>query len=119
MATCATSYPSVLRQKSKAALQHFTWDAIYSEFQAMCPHFSQFLEACVQNPSAQGNKVKTHQNMRNAMCSAGCKLLSIFNEDMSALRHINSIMLKKAGLRKTGIIRLCATYDTMSYITTN
>ena len=116
---CSSLSPSILRKKSKPDLQNFSWDIVYSEFQKMCPHFCQFLEAAMHNPSAVGNKVKTHLQIRNAMCSAGCKLLSIFNDDMSALRHINSILLKKGGLKKSGFIRMCASYDTMSYMTAN
>ena len=91
MILATTQSPLILWKKSKTDLQHFSRDTVYSEFQKMCPHFCQFLEAATHNPSAVGNKVKTHLQIRNAMCSAGCKLLSIFNDDMSALRHINSI----------------------------
>ena len=50
------------------------------------------------------------------MCSAGCKL--VLSDDMSALRCINSMITKIVILKKVGFVRLCATYDTMSYTTT-
>lgn len=116
---CSTKNPSILRQKSKEQLQSFKWDALYAELQTMCPIFCQFLESATHNPSAKQNKVKTHTHIQTAVCSAGAKLISIFNDDMNAVRHLNSIMLKKGGLKKIGFVRLCATYDSMSYLTTN
>ena len=108
-----------MRKKSKEELLTFTWDAVYDEFQQKCPRFLQFLHSATANPSALTNKVKDSAQIRAAMCSAGCKLVSIFSDDMSALRCINSVMAKKGGLKKVGFAILCATYDIMSYTTTS
>ena len=54
-----------------------------------------------------------------AMLSAGAKLVSIFNEEMTALRKVNGIILKKAGLEKIGFTRLSTTFDCMSYQATH
>ena len=116
---CSTNQYSILQKKSKNDLLNFSWDAVYDEFEERCPKFLHFLKQATTNPSAHTNKVKNTSQIKMAMCSAGCKLISIFNDDMSALRHINSILAKKGGLKKIGFIRLCATYDTMSYLTTS
>ena len=116
---CSVNTNSILRKKSKEELLTFTWDAVYDEFQQKCPRFLQFLHSATANPSALTNKVKDSAQIRAAMCSAGCKLVSIFSDDMSALRYINSVMAKKGGLKKVSFVRLCATYDTMSYTTTS
>lgn len=116
---CSTNHPSCLRKKSKEDLQLFTWDILVSELQTKCPIFWQLLESATNNPNAKDNKVKTPSHIEKATCSAGAKLISIFNDDMCAIRHLNSIMLKKSGLKKIGFLRLCATYDAMCYNTTN
>lgn len=116
---CSNSYNSVLRQRKKEDLELFTWDILHGEFEQSCPHFLKFLQSSTCNPSAKKNKIKTSAHLKSAMCAVGAKMISMFNDDMSALRHINSILAKKSGLKKVGFIRMCATYDTMSYATTN
>lgn len=117
---CTKSQPSVLRKKSKSDLKSFSWDVVYGELLERTPHFLKMLEAsCVNLNTAKENKSKTSTNVRNAMCSAGCKILSIFNEDMSAVRYLNTLTMVKGGLKKHCFVRLCATYDTMSYMTSH
>ena len=38
---------------------------------------------------------------------------------MSAVRKINSVIMKKAGLKKVGFLRLSHIYDCLSYISVN
>ena len=73
---CSSLSPSIHWKKSKTDLQNFSWDSVFlvsTNVPSLLPVSAPY------NPSAVGNKVKTHLQIRNAMCSAGCKLLSIFD----------------------------------------
>ena len=116
---CKKSEPSILRQTSKTELKQFSWESLHKEFSEKTPLFLKFLYACISNPQQEKNTRKTQKSILPAMLSAGAKLVSVFNEEMTALRKINSIILKKAGMKKIGFTRLISTYDCMSYQATH
>mgnify|MGYP002803516413 FL=1 len=115
---CSKSDPSILRNSSKEAMESFSWNDINKELQNRAPRFVQFVKAAVNNPSHSRNVHKKDDIILSAMCDAACKLISIFNENMSLPRKIISVILKKAGLKKVGFMRLQSLYDCMSYNST-
>jgi hypothetical protein len=116
---CAKTTPSLLRQTTKDDLKHFTWKNVHDELKERTPVFLRFIEAAVQNPSQKRNVQKKNEALIPPMCDAACKLISIFNEGMCAIRVIKSIILKKGGLTKVGFKRLSSTYVCMGYNCTN
>ena len=115
---CSKSDPSILRNSSKEVMESFSWNEINKELQNRTPRFAQFVKAAVNNPSHSRNVHKKDDLILPAMCDAACKLISIFNENMSLPRKIKSVILKKAGLKKVGFMRLQSLYDCMSYNST-
>ena len=53
------------------------------------------------------------------MLDAGCQLVSVFNSDLDATRRLNSIVLKKGDLKKSGFKRLASLNTCLSYNSTN
>ena len=115
---CSKSDPSILRNSCKEALESFSWSDIDKELQNRTPRFVQFVKAAVNNPSHSRNVHKKDDIILPAMCDAACKLISIFNENMSLPRKIKSVVLKKAGLKRVGFLRFQSLYDCMSYNST-
>lgn len=91
---------------------------MYKELKERTPVFLGFVEAAVRNPSQSRNVLKKNDVLIPSMCDAACHLVSVFNEGMSAVRRIKSIVLKKAGLKKVGFKRISATYTCMGYNST-
>ena len=116
---CAVSNPSILRKISKDDLSCFSWKAFEQELILRAPLLLKILQATVFNSAQERNKHKITTSSHPGMLSAGAKLLSIHTENMSALKKINSIILKKGGLKKTGFMRLSHTFDCLSYPVTN
>ena len=96
---CSSSNPSLLRKTSKEDLKKFAWNDVHKELKERTPVFLGFVEAAVRNPSQSRNVIKKDDVLIPPMCDAACHLVSIFNEGMSAVRRIKSIILKKAGLK--------------------
>ena len=115
---CASSNPSLLRKTSKEDLQKFSWNDVHEELKERTPVFLGFVEAAVRNPSQSRNVLKKNDVLIPPMCDAACHLVSVFNETMSAVRRIKSIILKKGGLKKIGFKRMAATYTCMGYNST-
>ncbi len=114
----ATSNQSLLRKTSKEDLKKFAWSDVHNELKDRTPVFLGFVEAAVRNPSQARNLQKKDDVLIPPMCDAACHLVSVFNEGMSAVRRIKSIILKKAGLKKVGFKRLSPTYMCMGYNST-
>jgi len=60
--------------------------------------------------------MKTDQTITPCYLSAGCKLLAAFNKHMSAVRHINSMILLAGGAKRSIFSRLSKTLDTLCYV---
>ncbi len=116
---CSKSSPSILRKTAQEELLMFSWEKVHDEFKERAPRFLQILTACVSNPSQTRNSTKKGETLIPPMCDAGCKLISIFNEEMNAARRIKSVILKKGGLKKVAFARLSPLYVCMSYKSTN
>lgn len=115
---CSSSNPSLLRKTSKEDLKKFAWNDVHKELKERTPVFLGFVEAAVRNPSQSRNVIKKDDVLIPPMCDAACHLVSIFNEGMSAVRRIKSIILKKAGLKKVGFKRMSTTYTCLGYNST-
>ena len=85
---CTTSNPSVLRRSSPDDLTKFTWEIVHDEMKIRAPIYLQLLEAAVANSSQRRNVLKTKETVTVPMLSAGCQLVSIFNENMNATRKL-------------------------------
>ena len=111
--------PSLLRKPAVEQLADFSWDNVNQELRNRAPWFVQFLEAATANPSQSRNSLKTKEALIAPMLDAGFQLVSIFNEDMNAIRKIKSIVLKEGGLKKSAFKRLSPLYVCMGYGATN
>ncbi|XP_033114291.1 uncharacterized protein LOC117114711 [Anneissia japonica] len=112
-------WSSVLRKTSKEDLANFRWEMLQQELQDKASHLLQFMMAAVSNPRQKYNIRKTSEHIMPAVLDATAKLLSLYNDNMNAIRKIKGIILKKAGLKKTGFMRLAALYDTITYPSIN
>ena len=106
---------SDLRQTTQKQLSILTWNKILDEWSEKAPTFKHILESIISNPSHQRNKFKKGDALVSGFVSAGCKLLSVYSQDLNALQHIGSIILLKGGCKKSAFTTLCSTYDTLSY----
>ncbi len=105
---CSKSDPSILRNSSKEVMESFSWNEINKELQNRTPRFVQFVKAAVNNPSRSRNVHKKDDLIPPAMCDAACKLISIFNENMSLLqknkkRHFKEGWTKESWFYETSI----------------
>lgn len=116
---CKLDNPSLLRSKEKENLQSLTWDSINEEFKVRCPKFHQFLLSSVSNPSHSRNVYKKDSALLPPMVDAGCQLISVFNENLDAVRKIKSVVLKKGGLKKIAFKRLASLNNCMGYNATS
>jgi uncharacterized protein YutE (UPF0331/DUF86 family) len=98
----------MLKKTTKEDLCEFSWDKLHQELSSRTPRFLQILNACVHNPSQARNIIKQGEMLIPSMCDAGAQLVSVFNKDMSPVRRIKSVILKKGGLKKVAVKRLSA-----------
>ena len=113
---CSKSNPLLLRSKSEE-LANFSWEKLHEEIEARAPLFLRFLVASTSNSSHSRNKQKRQDTLLQPLLHAGCQLVSIFNQEMNAVRKIVSIILKKGGLKKVTFMRLSPLYVCMGYKT--
>lgn len=116
---CSKTNPSLLRKSTPKELSEFSWDNVHQELSDRAPRFMQLLQAATANPSQSRNILKNKEAITVPMLDAGCKLISIFNEDMNASRKMKSVVLKKGGLKKAAFKRLSPLYVCMGYGATN
>ena len=112
---CSLSNPSLLRKTGCKDLASFEWNNMNAELTERTPRIHQFITTAVNNPSHARNVHKKEAALVPLMCDAACQLISIFNEDMNAIRRLKSVLLKKAGLNKVGFKRLSALNNCMGY----
>lgn len=112
---CSKQANSVLRQNDFESLKSLNWNTIMTEWEENAPTFKKFLEAVTSNPSHQRNKLKKGEALIPGLASAGCKLLTVYNKEMNALQHVNSMILLKGGCKKSAFTRLNSTHDVLSY----
>ena len=96
---CAKPNPSFLRSTSKEQLIDF-WEKLHEKMKERAPIFLHILNASISNPSQSRNINKHAATLLAPMLNTGSELVSIFNEDMNAVRRIKSIILKKGGFKK-------------------
>jgi hypothetical protein len=118
---CKKDIKSVLRNKGKDdnTLDMFHFSHLERELAEHTPLFLSVVKAAAHNSTQTQNKRKSLDSVKPAVLTACAKVIAIHCEDMNILKQINSIILKKGGLKKTGFIRLAKTYDCMSYTFTN
>ena len=116
---CSLSNPSLLRKTGCKDLASFEWNNMNAELTERTPRIHQFITTAVNNPSHARNVHKKEAALVPLMCDAACQLISIFNEDMNAIRRLKSVLLKKAGLNKVGFKRLSALNNCMGYNSTS
>jgi hypothetical protein len=115
---CNKDTPSVLRKKEYKDLNSFTWINVLKEWESLAPNFVKFLFTCSENPSQLHNKLKTRESIIPSVVSAGCKLLHIYNRDLSAFQDLQSISLLRGGGKNFLFKRQLAIGDCTSYQTT-
>ena len=118
---CKIESQSILRTKGKDGneLKTFSFSKLEEELEVKTPLFWRVVNAAAYNPCRVQNKKKTNEAVKPAIVAAAAKVISIHTEEMNVYKKVNSIILKKAGLKKRGFIRLGKTYDTVSYGTVN
>jgi len=112
---CSLKSPSLLRQKSVNDLRTLSHLNICQEWCERAPVFVKFLEACVSNPSHEKNKRKTEETKLPAVVSAGATLICQYNKDMTALKYVNGLALKKGGAKKSVFRFLNKMGETVAY----
>ena len=114
---CSKANPSILRKTDKESLTNFNWTALNEEWMRRGPHFLQVIQGAAYNVTAMETIFKkTKEAVLPAILSAGCKIVAVHNRDVSALRRITSVLLKKGGLKKFAFRFLEHTYDTVDYV---
>jgi len=114
---CQKDTNALLRSKGTEGndLTSFRFDRLQIELEQHTPIFWNIVQAAAYNPTQLTNKKKTRDSIKPAVISAAAKIISIYCDDMNLLRQINSVVLKKGGLKKTAFTRMHHTYDAMSY----
>ena len=104
-----------VRNKNTDKFVKFSCINISREWHDKAPLFHRFLDVVAANSSQERNKLKKGEILLPAVVSAGCKLVSIYSQDMNLLQSINSLMLLKGGCKKSAFTRLNTTNDCLSY----
>ena len=116
---CQKDKMPILSLKTEENLTSLSWDKIAEEMQLKTPTFWMFLQQSASNPRQEWKNVrKTEQTLIPGIVSAGCKLIALHNRNMNALQSWNSLILLKAGAKKSAFRRLNASSDCLSYSTT-
>ena len=115
---CSKENPSILRQTDKSSLSVLTWKKIDHEWKTRAPIFQKFLECCATNPSQIRNKRKKDDALLPGIVTAGCKLLSVYNQELNAVQYLNSAILLKGGAKQSAFARFNSTMDCLSYTST-
>lgn len=109
---------SILRQNKKEEVENFSFKAVEEEWKQHAPTFHRFIETASTNPTSEKRNIdKKGDALLPAKVSAGCKLLSIYNRDMSAMKYVNDVILSKGGLKTSAFTRMQSTGDCHSYPT--
>ena len=115
---CKKSAMSLLRGQNKDLLEKFSLKNISNEISSNLPMFWNFLEKCVANPHQGSNKIKQGDALLPQLLSAGAALIHLYNRDMNIFQCINSLIMMKAGCKKSAFNRLNATGTCLSYRST-
>ncbi|XP_070577497.1 uncharacterized protein [Ptychodera flava] len=112
---CSLTNPSLLRYAGVDSLRDFSWANLLKELQDRTPLFLMILEAATKNPSQNRNKLKKGESLVPKVMSAAAHVISIYNDDLNTVRRLNSVMMKKGGLKKVAIEQLAAQYVCVGY----
>ena len=73
---------------------------------------------CVANPHQGFNKIKQEDALLPQLLTAGTALIHLYNRDMNIFQCINSLIMMKAGCKKSAFNQLNATGTCLSYRST-
>ncbi len=88
---CSDSFNSILREKSPAAFQAFTWDSLWLELVARAPVFLAFAKGCA--PRRRGDK-EVSERAKPVLCMCAAMLLKLRNPKMSLVQNVVSLLLQ-------------------------
>lgn len=115
---CSKTTNSTLRHTDESSLLTFNFEHVYEEWKTQAPMFVRFIDTVTSNPRNERNVAKKGEGILASKISAGAKLLSIFNQNMSLLQRITSLIFLKGGLKKSSFNRMSSVNECQSYLST-
>ena len=82
---CSQKHDSILRLKSRPALERFTWERVWSEFQSHAPMLLTMLSGAIASSAIP---------FRPPLCVAACILVKLSNPRVNLVQSILSLILK-------------------------
>ena len=104
---CSESHDSILQLKSKTALEHFTWETVWTELQQSSPTLMAILHGFT--PVTKHN----NEDIRPALCLCASILLMLQNDKVNLVQSVISLVLKAGHATKQVCICTC-TYECVS-----
>lgn len=96
---CSDAHDSILRLKSKTALEYFTWETVWIELQQSAPTLMAIL--CQLIPLS-----KKSDKVNPALCLCASVLLKLRNDKVNLIQSVISLVLKAGHATK----EVCNTY---------
>ena len=100
---CSDNHDSILRLKSKPALEHFTWEAVWAELQQTAPTLMALLLR--MTPAAR----HADEGVRPALCLCASILLKLRNNKVNLVQSVISLVLKAGHATKQ--VQHCAIFN--------
>jgi len=85
---CSDDHDSILRLKSKPAMENYTWDRVWEELQ----HTTQLLLSCLQSLSPPSKQ--DIEGVKPALCVCTSILLKLNNQKVNLVQSVISLILK-------------------------
>lgn len=98
---CSNAHDSILRLKSKTALEHFTWETVWAELQQNTPTLMALLLGLL--PASKCER----EDVRPAMCLCASILLKLRNDKVNLIQSVISLVLKAGHATK----QVCLVHD--------
>lgn len=86
---CSRSFDSILREKSQAAMEHFSWESVWGELLQSAP----VLMAIMQGSVARRKSMELPQMAKPVLCMCASMLLKFRNPQMCYLQCVVSLIL--------------------------
>ena len=115
---CSTNRPSIFRRSSPSDLDKWSYDEQQNELDQRAPYFSACLKAAATSKeNLKRTKHKSEDTIQKGILASASTLLNCRSEGMNLHAVMTSLILKRAGAKKSAFRRLqtrfiCASYGT-------